>query len=89
MRGNAPGGRRPRNDERPWCRGVQLAAQAELAYETPVPADIFSVEVVKEAAAAADEFQKAAPTRVVVRVLPKVFGQFTDSLGEECYLYFG
>src|SRR5205085_10186538 len=66
---------------------MELAAQAELLDEGAVALEIVLLQVVEEAAAAADELEEPAARGVVVAVRPQMLGQLVDALGEHCDLH--
>lgn len=65
-----------------------LPAKAELGDEGAVAGDVFPVEVSQKTPALAHELQETPAAGVVVRVLPEVFGKFSNSGREDRYLDF-
>src|SRR3989442_15009558 len=72
--------------ERPARRLARLMSETELVDELPVLREIGALQVLQEAAAAADHAQQAALPVVVLRVDPEVLGEAVDALGEQRHL---
>src|SRR5205085_10664189 len=60
-----------------------LSPQAQFLDQRPIALQVDPLQVVQEAAAAADELQEAAPRVVVLRVRAQVLGELVDPRGEE------
>src|SRR2546430_4418445 len=66
-----------------WC---DLMSETELVDELPVLREIGALQVLQQAAAAADHAQQAALPVEVLRVDPEVLGEAVDALGEQRHL---
>src|SRR3989449_9118561 len=60
-----------------------LMAETELVDELPITLQVHALQVLQQAAALADHFQKAALPVVVLGVRPEVVGEAVDPLGEQ------
>lgn len=65
-----------------------LLADAQFVDDGAVAVLVRLLEIVQKAAAAADQFQKAAAAVMVLRVRLEVLRQVGDAVREECDLHF-
>jgi hypothetical protein len=68
---------------------ILLATKAELGDQRSVSLDVLSTQIVEEATTLTNHHQQATPTVVVVLVVAEMFGEVSDSLGEQGNLHFG
>ena len=67
-------------------RKLRLLPQIQLVDYLLVALAFRAVEIIEQAAALRDHFQKAAPRRMVLRVGLEVFGQLRDPLRQQRHL---
>ena len=66
-----------------------LLSESELCNDCTIALDILLHQVVEEVLSLTNHFEEAATAVVVVGVLLKMFGEVSNSLGENSDLYFG
>lgn len=72
--------------KRPKPLPRELSAQAETCDQLSISLDIFTLEVVQQAAALADHHQQATPAVVIVLVSAEMIGQMVDAVAQEGHL---
>ena len=65
-----------------------LATQTELFDQLAVAVIVFGLQVVKQLAALVNHPQQTLTAVVIFLVLAEVIGEFYNSLGQQCNLYF-
>jgi len=83
-----PRGARPRRKTEPPLPGRCLLAETQAGHERAIPFYILAAEVLKKAAALADQCEQAAPTGMVVAMDFEMLAQLGDPPGEEADLHF-